>query len=273
MGLTPRAVLLNAAVAVFTALTLAPLLWMLSVSLMQPGEASGALAPLLPSRPTLHHYRELFTDYRLGRPFLNSLLLASAATALSLLLTAPAGYAFAKLRFRGRERLLRGLLAALVIPGQVALPPLFLLMKALGLVDSYAGVLVPSLASVFAVLFIRQAALSIPDEMLDAARLDGASEARIFRTIVAPLLRPILVTLGLFVFLASWNDFLWPLIIVADERLYTLPVALAALSREYAYETELMMAGAVVTTLPVLLLFLALQGYYVRGVLDSGIKG
>ena len=167
------------------------------------------------------------------------------STALGLLLTVPAGYAFAKLRFRGRERLLKLLVAALIVPGQVAMLPLFLILRALGLVDTYAGVVLPSLAGVFAVLFVRQATLAIPDEMIDAARIDGASEGRIFVAIVLPLLAPITVTLALFLFLGSWNDFLWPLIVLADQHKYTLPVAIAGIAREHAADGELMMAGAV----------------------------
>ena len=268
-----RAVLLTGLVGALAALTLAPLLWMLSVSLMQPGEATGVPAPLLPSRPTLHHYALLFTDYRLARPFLNSAVLASAATALSLLLTAPAGYAFAKLRFQGRERIFQLLIGALVIPGQIGTLPLFLFLERLGLVNTYAGALVPWLAPIFGVFLVRQYALSIPDEMLEAARIDGASEAQIFWRVVLPTLQPILVTFALFVFLGSWNDFLWPLIILTDQTNYTLPVALAALSRESVQDIELMMAGSVITILPVLLLFVALQRYYIQGLLAGSVKG
>ncbi len=203
----------------------------------------------------------------------NSVLVAMISTILGLLLTVPAGYAFAKLRFRGRERLLQLLIGALVVPGQVAMLPLFLIFKQIGLVNSYAGVILPGLAGVFAVLFVRQATLSIPDEMLDAARLDGASEARIFVSIVLPLLAPVTVTLAVFLFLGSWNDFLWPLIVLADQHLYTLPVAVAAIGREHAADGELMMAAAVVTTVPVLAIFLALQRYYITGLLGGSIKG
>ena len=134
---------------------------------------------------------------------------------------------------------------SIVIPAQVAMLPLFLLLKSMGLVNTYAGVLVPVLATIFGIALIRQYALSIPDEMLEAARVDGAGEFRIFVTIVVPMLRPILVTLATFTFLGTWNDFMWPLIVLSDESLYTLPVALASLSREHVQDNELMMAGSV----------------------------
>jgi len=263
----------TAAAAIFALVTLAPLLWMLSVSFMAPGEAAAFPPPLIPTDPTLANYRELFVTYGIGKYFGNSLLLATLATLLALLFTVPAGYAFAKLRFKGRDGIFQVLVGALVIPGQIGMLPLFLMLKGMGLVNSYAGALVPWLAGIFGIFLVRQYCLSIPDEMLEAARVDGASEGRIFRSIVLPMLTPILVTLALFVFLGSWNDFMWPLIILADQDLYTLPVALAALSREHVQDNELMMAGSVVTTLPVLILFLALQRFYMSGLLAGSVKG
>ena len=255
------------------AIALFPLLWMLSVSFMQPGAASTYPPPLLPAHATLANYRELFERAGMARYLVNSLVIATAVTLGSLLFNLGAGYAFAKLRFAGRERVFQTLLGALVIPGQVALIPLFLIMKGLGLVNNYGGVIVPALASVFGIFLVRQYARSIPTELLEAARIDGASEARIFRTIVLPLLKPIVVTLAIFTFLASWNDFMWPLIVLSDQAWQTAPVALAGLSREHVQDNELMMAGSVVTTLPVLILFLALQRHYIQGLMLGSVKG
>lgn len=277
-----RALALNLVIAVFALGTAAPLAWMVAVSLMAKGEASGVSPAFWPHHATLANYRELLlphrigaavTDYKILPALGNSLALAMLATVLGLVLTVPAGYALAKLRFRGGARLLQLLVALVVMPTQVAMLPLFLMLRWAGLVNSYAGILAPGLAAVYGVLFARQATLAIPDEMLDAARVDGAGEMRIFVTVVLPLLRPAVVTLALFTFLASWSDFLWPLIVITDQRLYTLPVALAVISREHGHDTELMMAGAVVTTLPVLLVFLALQRFYFRGVLGGALKG
>ena len=215
----------------------------------------------------------MFSTYGIGRYLANSVLVSSLATALALLFVVPAGYAFAKLRFTGRDAVFQALVAALVVPGQIGMLPLFLELKAMGLVNSYAGALVPWLAGIFGIFLVRQFALSIPTEMLEAARVDGASESVILRKIVLPTLKPVLITLALFVFLGSWNDFMWPLIVLADQDLYTLPVALAALSREHVQDNELMMAGSVVTVLPVLVLFLALQRYYLDGLLAGSVKG
>jgi multiple sugar transport system permease protein len=255
------------------AFALFPLFWMVSVSFMSPGEASRFPPPLLPSDPSLSAYRALFETTGIARYFLNSLFVATVGTMLSLAFNATAGYAFAKLRFRGRDRIFQLLVAALVIPGQVTMLPLFLMLKEIGLINSFAGVLVPVATSIFGIFLVRQYALSIPDELLEAARVDGAGEGRIFLQIVVPVLTPILITLALFTFLAVWNDFMWPLIILTDQDHYTLPVALAALSREHVQDNEMMMAGSVLTILPVLLLFIVLQRYYMQGLLAGSVKG
>jgi multiple sugar transport system permease protein len=265
--------LINGLLIGAAAVALFPLLWMLSVSFMAPGEASALPPPLLPKHPSWANYRELFVHAGMGRYLLNSLLVAGAITALSLVFNLLAGYAFAKLRFAGRERLFQALLGALVIPAQVAMLPLFLLLKYMGLVNSYAGVVVPAMATVFGIFLVRQYTRGIPDELLEAARIDGAGEWRIFAQIVLPLLKPIVVTLAIFTFLAAWNDFMWPLIVLTGQEHYTLPIGLASLAREHAQDSELMMAGAVVTVLPVLLLFLAMQRYYLQGLLLGSVKG
>ena len=263
----------NVALALIAALTLLPLAWMVSASFMAPGEAATYPPPMLPRSATLTNYRILFAEHGIVRQAANSLLISLLATALSLLFNVSAGYAFAKLRFAGRDRVFRLLLGALIVPAQVAMMPLFLMLKEMGLVNSYAGALVPWLASVLGIYLVRQYALTIPDALLEAARIDGAGELRIFVQVVLPLLKPIIVTLAVLTFLGAWNDFMWPLIVLTDHDVQTLPVALAALSREHVQDVELMMAGAVITVLPVLLLFLALQRYYMQGLLVGSVKG
>jgi multiple sugar transport system permease protein len=267
------AILLHAALIVAGTLTLIPLAWMVSSSFMPAGEANSFPPRLLPSAPTVEHYATLFTRLQVWRHLLNSMIVAGLCTCAALVINGMAGYAFAKLRFRGREATFRFLLLALVIPAQVGMLPLFLMLRSMGFVNTYVGAIVPFLASVFGIFLIRQYALAIPDELLDAARVDGAGELRIFARIVLPVLSPILVTLAVFVFLSAWNDFMWPLIVLSDERKYTLPVALANLSGEHVQDTELMMAGSVITVLPVVILFLALQRHYMRGVMMGSVKG
>lgn len=263
---------INGLLALLAAVTLFPLLWMLSVSLMPTGSASSFPPPLWPAHATLANYRALFVSADLGRYLLNSLLVSGGITAGSLLCNLLAGYAFAKLRFAGRERVFGLLLAALVIPAQVAMMPLFLLARELHIVDSYAGVILPALASIFGIYLVRQYARAIPDELLEAARIDGAGELRIFLRVVLPLLKPIILTLTILTFLTAWNDFMWPLIVLTGSGHYTLPIALASLARAHNQNVEMLMAGALVTVLPVLLLFLLLQRYYIQGLLLGSVK-
>jgi len=254
-------------------LALGPMLWMLAASFMPTGEANTYPPRLLPSSPTLEHYQTLFTRLDLGQNLLNSAIVALTVTALSLLINSLAGYALAKLRFRFRERVFRTLSAGLLLPVQVSMLPLFLLFKELGLINSYGGVIIPSLASIFGIFLIRQYTLALPDDLLDAARIDGAGELRIYWAIALPVIRPILATIAIWTFLTAWNDFMWPLIVLSDEARYTLPVALANLSGEHVQDTELMMAGAVITVLPVMAAFLFLQRYYIQGVMAGSVKG
>jgi multiple sugar transport system permease protein len=272
MKKTLPGLLVNGGLLFLAVATVTPLVWMVSASLMPTGEANSEPPRFFPSEITWVHYQDLFTRLDLGRHFVNSLLVASSITLLSLFLNSMAGYAFAKLRFPGRDRLFAFLLGAMIIPAQVSMLPLFLLMKYLGLVNTWWGVIFPSMATILGIFLIRQYALSIPGELLDAARIDGASELRIYRTIVLPLLRPVLVTLAVFTFLSAWNDFMWPLIILSDDSRYTLPVALANLSGEHILDTELMMAGAVLTVLPVIVMFLVLQRQYIAGITMGGVK-
>jgi multiple sugar transport system permease protein len=268
-----RSLALNSALAIGALVTLAPLLWMVSASFMSGGEANRFPPRLLPQVPTVQHYVDLFTRLNLARYLMNSAVVAVSSTLISLVVNSMAGYAFAKLRFRGRERVFGVLLIALVIPAQVGMLPLFLLLRSMGLVNTMAGVIVPFMAGVFGIFMVRQYAYSIPDDLLDAARVDGAGEFRIFWSIVIPVIRPILATLAVFVFLSAWNDFMWPLIVLSDDARYTLPVALANLSGEHVQDTELMMAGSVLTLLPVFVVFVALQRAYMRGVLMGSVKG
>jgi len=254
-------------------LTVLPLVWMVSASLMPTGQAITDPPHLFPTQITFEHYRELFTRLNLGRSFFNTLLIALSVTVLSLFFNSMAGYAFAKLRFRGRERIFAVLLAALAIPVQVAMLPLFLMLKSMHMVNTYWGVIIPGMASIFGIFLVRQFMLTLPDELLDAARIDGAGEFRIYWSVIMPLARPILVTLAIFTFMGSWNDFMWPLIVLSDDSRYTLPVAMANLVGEHAQDVELMMASAVLTVLPVLVLFLALQRQYIAGLTVGSVKG
>ncbi|HSJ14646.1 MAG TPA: carbohydrate ABC transporter permease [Longimicrobiales bacterium] len=273
MSRRARTILIYALLLIGAAFALLPMFWMLAASFMRTGEANMFPPRMLPAEPTLEHYRALFTRLNLGRYLFNSTLVAVAVTSISLLINSMAGYAFAKLRFRGRDRVFRLLTTGLVIPVQVSMLPLFLLLREMGLINTYWGVIIPGLASIFGIFLIRQYTLSLPEDLLDAARIDGAGEFRIYWSIVLPVIRPILATLAIWTFLSTWNDFMWPLIVLSDDRMFTLPVALANLSGERVQDTELMMAGSVLTVLPVMLVFLVLQRYYVEGITLGSVKG
>ncbi len=265
-------IVLYTVLIVGAAITLAPLVWMVSASFMPRGEASTFPPAFLPRSFTLDHYIDLFTRANLARYLFNSAFLSVAVTLISLIINSMAGYAFAKYRFAGRESLFKLLVSSMVIPAQVTMLPLFLMLNKMGFINTYMGVIIPGMASIFGIFLIRQFALSIPDSLLEAARIDGAGDFKIYWTIVLPLCKPILITLAIFTFMGTWNDFLWPLIVMTDDTMYTLPVALANLSLEHVQDTELMMAGSVMTIAPVLILFAAVQRYYISGIMAGGIK-
>jgi multiple sugar transport system permease protein len=264
---------LNTVLVIIAIITVLPVLWMLSASFMAPGEASSTPLRVFPAHPSTANYLALVSRMHMLLYFLNSTIIASAVTLISLFFNSMAGFAFAKFRFAGRDRLFRALLGGMVIPAQITMLPLFLMLKTMGFVNTYAGAVIPGLASIFGIFLMRQFIVSIPDSLLEAARIDGASEFRVYRSVILPLCKPVLVTLALFTFMGTWNDFMWPLIIMTDDSRYTLPVALANLRGEHLLDVELMMAGSVVTILPVVILFLAFQRQYVRGILVGGVKG
>ena len=252
---------------------IAPFLWMLSTSFKSTKAIFRFPPDWIPAQPTLAHYQKLFETLDFLTPFKNTVIVAVSITFLSLLICSMAGYAFAKFRFPGRDKLFIGLLGTLMVPGQITMIPVFLLLNKLRLLNSYPGLILPGLASAFSIFFMRQFIRTIPDELLEAARIDGASERYIFFKIVLPLCKPALATLGIFNFTGSWNSFLWPLIIASSEKMYTLPVAIANLGGQYQTDYGLQMAGAVVVLVPIIIVFLFAQRYFIKGITLSGLKG
>lgn len=254
-------------------LTVIPLLWMVSASVMPTGEATAFPPRLLPSRVTFEHYYDLFARLNLGKALFSSAVISIVSTLCSLLFSSMAGYAFAKLRWGGRDRVFAFLVAALAIPAQVTMLPLFLMLKTMGLVNTYVGAMIPFLATIFGIFLVRQFMLSVPDDLIAAARMDGANEWQIYWSIILPLARPVLATLAIFTFMSAWNDFMWPLIILTDDDRYTLPVAVANLLGEHVQDLELMMASSVLTIIPVLAVFVVLQKQYIAGLMAGSVKG
>lgn len=239
-----------------TILCLAPFFWMVSASLMVSGQANTFPPRFFPDKITFAQYQNLFSRLNVMNYFLNSLIVSFSITVLSLFVNSMAGFAFAKYRFTGKKKLFKLLLSFMIIPSQVTMLPLFLMLKYMGLINTYLAVIIPGIASISGIFLIRQYLLAVPDSLIEAAKIDGASDFQIYYSIILPLAKPILITLAIFTFMTAWNDFLWPLIAMTSDSMYTLPVALANLMGEHSLDTELMMAGSVFTILPVLLFFL-----------------
>ena len=267
-----KSIILHLFLIITGLLTFLPFWWMVMASFMPEGQASVYPPRFFPNPFTLVQYKLLFQRLNLGRAFFNSLFLAVTVTGISLFFNSMAGYAFAKYRFKGKHQLFKLLLSSMIIPAQVTMLPLFLMLKSMGVINTYLAIIIPGLANIFGIFLIRQYALGIPNSLIEAARIDGASDFQIYYKIILPLCKPILITLGLLTFLGVWNDFMWPLIVLTDSNMYTLPVALANLMGEHTRDPELMMAGSVITVLPVILLFLALQKFYMSGIMMSGLK-
>lgn len=259
--------LLGAAAMVF------PFLWMVSTSLKQDFALFVTPPKLIPSPVETENYTRVGELMPIWRILFNSVFVAVVSTALSLLTSAMAAYAFARLRFRGRDALFFFYLATLMVPFQVTIVPLFIEMKHLGLVDSYPGLILPTIASAFGTFLLRQQFLTLPRELEEAAFIDGASHWKVFTRIVVPLGAPALATFAIFAFMASWNSFLWPLVIINSQELMTLPLGLANLHGQYTTQWNLVMAGTTISVLPILVVYLLAQKYIVRGFVFSGLKG
>ena len=250
-----------------------PFLWMISTSLKADEYILSIPPQLLPAEPTLASYQRLNELFPIARLFSNSMLAALLSTLGQLLTSSLAAYAFARIEFRARNAIFLLYLATLMIPFQVTITPLFILMRMLGWLNSYQGLILPGIFSAFGVFLLRQALLSIPRELEEAAIIDGASPWTLYARIVLPLVRPSLATLAIFAFMGSWNSFLWPLFILRDDALMTLPVGLATLHGRWLTQWNLVMAGAVITVLPMLIVYLFAQRYFEQGVVLSGLKG
>jgi len=259
--------LLGAAVMLF------PFLWMVSTSLKQDFALFVTPPKLIPSPVETHNYTRVGELMPIWRILFNSVFVAALSTALAVFTSAMAAYACARLRFPGRDALLFVYLATLMVPFQVTIVPLFIEMKHLGFVNSYPGLILPTIASAFGTFLLRQQFLTLPRELEEAAFMDGAGHWTVFTRIIVPLGAPALATFGIFAFMASWNSFLWPLVIINSQNLMTLPLGLANLHGQYTTQWNLVMAGTTISVVPILVVYLLAQKYIVRGFVFSGIKG
>jgi len=250
-----------------------PFVWMMIASLMTAGEIQMRPPVWLPASPQFSNYSELARSIPIGRLYFNSLFTSGIIVLGVLLSSSLAGFAFAKYRFPGRELLFYLILATMMIPFFVTLIPVFFIVRQLGWIDTYQGLVVPGLTSAYGIFLMRQFMVTVPDELIDAARIDGASEPMIYWRIVIPLVKPALATLGTFTFIGAWNNFLWPLLVLNSRELFTLPLGINSLRSLYADNTNLLMAGTAVAVVPMLLLFVFLQRYFIKGIALTGLKG
>jgi multiple sugar transport system permease protein len=250
-----------------------PFVWMVSTSLKQDFALFVTPPRLIPSPLKVDNYRRLGELMPIWRIVFNSVLVAVVATTLQLVTSAMGAYAFARMRFRGRDALFLVYLTTLMVPFQVTIVPLFIEMKYLGFIDSYPGLILPTIVSAFGTFLLRQAFLTLPRELEEAAFVDGAGHFRVFAQIALPLIGPSLAAFGIFSFMSSWNSFLWPLVIVNSQKLMTLPLGLANLHGQYTTQWNLVMAGTTVSVVPILLIYVLAQKHIVRGFVFSGIKG
>ena len=253
-------------------ITLVPFVWMILGSLKSATEVTQFPPTLFPDTFVWQNYVEVFTSVPFLRYIFNSFVVASTVTFVALIFHAMAGYSLARLEYPGRDWFFIGIVITLMIPFSVTLIPTFILVRSLGWLDSYAGLIIPSIFNAFGIFLLRQFYLGLPGELEEAALLDGATPAGIFFRIALPLSRPILATLAVFFFLYNWNNYLWPLVVTRSEEMQVIQVAIAGFAGEYATQWQLIMAGSTVAAVPGLILYLFLQRYLIEGIKLSGLK-
>jgi len=265
-----RQVLLFGVIAVLALLTVAPLVWMISASFKPGNETFGP--NLIPLRPTLENFTYVFTALPFWRYMLNSFFVAGTVTLVALWFHSMAGFALARLRFPGRELLFLAIFSTFLVSLPVIIVPLFILVRQLGMVNSYAGLIIPAIFNAFGIFLLRQFYIGIPGELQEAAIIDGAGYFGIYWNIMLPLSRPILAALAVFFFLANWNAFIWPLTITNDQNLWVVQIAIASFHQQYSASWNYIMAGSTVVALPTLILFFIFQRQLVESIKTSGLK-
>jgi len=269
-----KTVLMYGLLSAIALIMLLPLLWLVSTSFKGPMENLFQFPPqFFPESPTFANFAKVWETSPFGRYFFNSTLIAIVTVALNLLLCSLAAYPLARLNFKGRELLFSLVVSTILIPFQIVMIPLYILTVRLGLTNSYIGVIFPSIASAFGIFLMRQAFQSVPKELEEAARIDGCTELGIWWHIMLPSVRPALVTLAIFVFIGSWSDFLWPLLILDRPEYYTLPLGVARLAGSFSLDWRLIAAGSVISIVPIILFFVMAQRYIVPSETGSGVKG
>ncbi len=252
---------------------LLPFLWMLSTSFKEPKAVFGLQLQLIPNPVVTDNYKRIFEVLPFSRFYWNSIITSASVTILQLVTCSFAGYAFARLRFPGRDTLFLGYLATLMIPGQVTIIPNFILLRILGWIDTYQALILPNAFSAFGTFLLRQFFSTLPADLEDAAKIDGCSYFGIYRHVILPLSKPALSSLTVFTWLGQWNSFIWPLIVINSVEMNTLTVGLRTLQGQYNTQWTLLMSGSVLALLPVLILFVLAQRTFISGMALSGMGG
>ncbi len=248
-----------------------PFLWMLSISVRESGNIYSL--NLIPENATLQWYGEVWSQYNLDRAFLNSIIVAILQVGSNLLFCSLAAYPLARLHFPGRKIVFLLILSTMMVPFQLYMIPLFLLSLKLGLFDTLVGIVIPAASGAFGIYLIKQYYETIPSDLEEAARIDGAGEFRIWASVMMPLTKPAMAALAIFVFVQSWSNFLWPLIIINSESTWTLPIAIARLSGDFIDKTQYIAAGSVIAVAPVIVVFFLAQRWFIGGVTLGSVKG
>lgn len=250
-----------------------PFLWMITTSLKARGALMSIPIEWIPKEPTLAAYVKVFSKFPFFRTIGNSLFISVTYTVITLISASMAAFAFAKLEFPRADMLLKVFLATMMIPTQVTMIPLFVVMNKMQLINTYSSVILPSIFRPFAIFLLVQQMRTIPNDYLDAARIDGASTFRVYFRVALPLCRPTLATLSITTFMEAWNDYLWPLLMLTDKAKMTLPIALSTLNGQYSTEYNVLMAGSLISMVPIILVYIFAQKYFENGMMAGGIKG
>lgn len=271
---TIKTVIIYIILGIIAVLMLFPLVWLVSTAFKSPSENIFQFPPqFIPRQPTFQNFIKVWQTNPFGRYLFNSSFVALSTVSLNLLFCSLAAYPLARLNFKGRDGIFTAIIATIMIPFQIVMIPLYILTVQLELRNSYLGIIFPSIASAFGIFLLRQAFQSVPKELEEAARIDGCSELGIWWNVMIPAVKPALITLAIFVFIGSWSDFLWPLLILDQPEFYTMPLGVATLAGTFSLDWRLIAAGSVISIAPVLLLFLILQRYIVPTDAGSGVKG
>ncbi|KEI66480.1 LacG [Planktothrix agardhii NIVA-CYA 126/8] len=271
---TIKTVIIYIILGIIAVLMLFPLVWLVSTAFKSPSENIFQFPPqFIPRQPTFQNFIKVWQTNPFGRYLFNSSFVALLTVSLNLLFCSLAAYPLARLNFKGRDGIFTAIIATIMIPFQIVMIPLYILTVQLELRNSYLGIIFPSIASAFGIFLLRQAFQSVPKELEEAARIDGCSELGIWWNVMIPAVKPALITLAIFVFIGSWSDFLWPLLVLDQPDFYTMPLGVATLAGTFSLDWRLIAAGSVISIAPVLLLFLILQRYIVPTDAGSGVKG